>query len=222
MTDNASSFNAAVYDDNITSVLPYYREYHAQILDLVRALGLKSPMWLDTGCGTGTLALAALGAMPDIRFTLADPSEKMLTGAKLKLADRDVRYIAAPSHELPYKDEFDIVTAVQCHHYYDKAGREEAVRHCFDALHKGGVFVTFENIRMSEDVSDAIALKRWEQYQSDRGRSPEDIRTHLARRGTEMFPITIEEHIAMLRGCGFKSVDILWTAYLQAGIWAIK
>ena len=31
-----------------------------------------------------------------------------------------------------------------------------------------------------------------------------------------------EEHIKLLRECGFRSVDLLWTSYLQAGFWAVK
>ena len=222
MADNASSFGSCIYDSNITSVLPYYREYHVQITDLVKAVGLTSPLWLDTGCGTGTLAFAALSEIPGIRFTLADPSEKMLDEARAKLAGRDIRYVNAPSDKLDFVGEFDIVTAVQSHHYYDKAGREEAVRHCYDALKKGGLFVTFENIRMSSDMSDAIALTRWKQFQLGHGRTPEDVEEHIARRGTVMFPITIGEHLDMLKKCVFASVDILWTSYLQAGFWAIK
>ena len=222
MNDNTSSFASNIYDGNITSVLPYYKEYHAQITDLVKAAGLTSPEWLDTGCGTGTLVLRALEELPDVRFTLADPSEQMLCIAREKLADRDIRYVNVPSDNLPFRDEFDIVTAIQCHHYYDEGGRREAVRHCFDALHKGGIFVTFENIRMSADESDAIAIKRWKQFQLGHGRSPEDVEKHIARRGTQMFPITIEQHLALLRECGFSTVDILWTSYMQAGFWAIK
>ena len=222
MNDNTSSFGSNIYDGNITSVLPYYREYHAQVTDLVKAAGLTSPEWLDTGCGTGTLALIALEEIPGIRFTLADPSAQMLGVAQEKLAGRDIRYVNTPSDKLTFADEFDIVTAIQCHHYYDEAGREEAVRHCFDALHKGGIFIAFENIRMSADESDAIAMKRWEQFQLSHGRAPEDVEKHLARRGTEMFPITIEKHLALLRKCGFSTADILWTSYMQAGFWAIK
>ena len=37
----------------------------------------------------------------------------------------------------------------------------------------------------------------------------------------EVFPITIEEHITLLREAGFKSVDILWTSYLRAGFCAM-
>ena len=222
MPDNRSSFGSDIYDNNITSVLPYYREYHPQVTDLVKAAGYTSPKWLDTGCGTGTLAFIALEELPDARLTLADPSEQMLSRAREKLAGKDISYVNVPSHELPFTDEFDIVTAIQCHHYYDEAGREAAVRHCFEALHKGGIFVTFENIRMSADESDAIAVRRWEQFQLGHGRTAADVEKHIARRGTEMFPITIEKHLALLRKCGFSTADILWTSYMQAGFWAIK
>lgn len=50
MIDNRSAYNSNVYDANIINTLPYYREYHNQIMDLVRAMGLKDISWLDTGC----------------------------------------------------------------------------------------------------------------------------------------------------------------------------
>ena len=106
------------------------------------------------------------------------------------------------------------------HHHPED--RRAAVTKCYNALRDGGVFVAFENIKMTTDESEKIALRRWAKYQADHGRSEEEIREHLGRRGVNMFPITIEEHIKLLREVGFRSVDILWTAYLQAGIRAIK
>ena len=49
-----------------------------------------------------------------------------------------------------------------------------------------------------------------------------DVKMHIERRGVEVFPITIEQHIELLKKCGFRSVNVLWTSYLQAGFWAIK
>ena len=40
--------------------------------------------------------------------------------------------------------------------------------------------------------SETIALKRWGQFLLDHGWTPEGVKAHQARRGTEMFPITIE------------------------------
>ncbi len=220
--DNKSAYNSKIYDEHIINVLPYYREYHDQITDLVRAMGIRNPDWLDTGCGTGTMALRVMESRNDVKFTLCDPSQKMLAEAKEKLSGRGVRFINVSSQELTFDSEYDVVTAVQSHHYLGRDERKEAVGKCYQALRYGGVFVTFENIRMSSDESDAIALSRWARFLSDHGNPEEDVQMHINRRDVEVFPITIEEHITLLRECGFRSADLLWTSYLQAGFWAVK
>lgn len=222
MKDNKSAYNSNVYDENIVSTLPYYREYHNQIIDLVKAMGTQNIDWLDTGCGTGTLAGRVLACRDDVRFTLCDPSEQMLDIAKNKLQGREVRTYNIASQDMTFESEFDVVTAVQSHHYLKPDERRVAVGNCFRALKSGGVFVTFENIRMTTEASDKIALKRWENFLSDHLKDPEVVKMHIDRRGVEVFPITIEEHIKLLLEAGFKSVDVLWTSYLQAGFWAMK
>lgn len=222
MIDNKSAHNSGVYDDRITSVLPYYREYHAQIIDLVDKLDIPDPNWLDTGCGTGTLATRVFEMRDDVRFTLADPSVGMLEKAKEKLSGRDVEFINQSSLEISFTDEYDIVTAVQSHHYLQKDERKRAVQNCYEALKESGLFVTFENICMSDPKSDEIAMRRWVAFLEEHGNTPEEVQLQKDRRGVETLPITIEEHINLLRDCGFRSVDMLWTSYLQAGFWAIK
>ena len=222
MKDNKSAYNSNVYDENIVSTLPYYREYHNQIIDLVKAMGTHDIEWLDTGCGTGTLACRVFDCRDDVSFTLCDPSEQMLDIAKSKLQKRKVKVYNIASQNMPFDSEFDVVTAVQCHHYLKPDDRKIAVENCFRALKNGGIFVAFENIKMTTEASDKIALKRWERFLSDHLNDPEVVKMHIDRRGVEVFPITIEEHIKLLREAGFKSVDILWTSYLQAGFWAMK
>ena len=220
--DNKSAYNSGIYDDKIVNVLPYYRDFHGQIIDLVRNMVFENPDWLDTGCGTGTLARRVLEDRNDVKITLCDPSEKMLAEAKEKLIGNDIRFFNISSQQLMFESEFDVVTAVQSHHYLQPEERKDAVGKCYRALRENGVFITFENIRMTTEKSDAIALSRWAQYLADHGNSEEDVQMHLNRRGIEVFPITIEEHIRLLRECGFRSVDLLWTSYLQAGFWAVK
>ncbi|SCX88691.1 tRNA (cmo5U34)-methyltransferase [Lachnospiraceae bacterium XPB1003] len=222
MQDNRSVYNSGIYDSNIINTLPYYNEYAVQIIDLVKNAGIDEPKWLDTGCGTGTLALQALEELPKIRFTLCDPSGSMLKIAKEKLTGKDVEYLNLASHQIEYRECFDIISAVQSHHYYNEEQREEAIRHCYDALKVSGIFITFENIRMSSPQSDETALRRWFGFMRDHGKSEEEIEMQRSRRGVETHPITIEDHLKLLKKCGFRSVDILWTSYLQAGFFAVK
>ena len=220
--DNKSAYDSNIYDEHIVNVLPYYREYHDQITDLVRAYKKDTIDWLDTGCGTGTLASRVLEKEQNVRFTLCDPSEKMLDEAKKKLKDNNIRFIKAASHEFDFDSEYDVVSAVQSHHYYRPDERARAVSNCYRALRDGGIFITFENIRMSSETSDTIAMKRWVKFLREHGNSEQDIKMHIDRRGVETFPITIEQHIDLLKRSGFKSVDIIWASYLQAGFMAIK
>ena len=75
---------------------------------------------------------------------------------------------------------------------------------------------------METDEADAIALKRWQTFLQEHGNSSEDVRMHIERRGVEVFPITIAQHMELLKKCGFRSVNVLWISYLQAGFWTIK
>lgn len=222
MKDNSSAYNSNIYDGHIANVLPYYTEYHYQALDVVRAKGLDAPVWLDTGCGTGTLAGRILETFPKAKLTLCDPSSKMLDIAKTKMSGKDVRFFNLSSEQLQFENEFDVITAIQCHHYLSLEGREQAVKACYNALKDNGVFIAFENIKMETEAADAIALKRWQTFLEEHGNSPEDVKMHIERRGVEVFPITIAQHTELLKKCGFRSVNVLWTAYLQAGFWAIK
>ena len=112
MNDNKSAYNAGIYDEHIVNVLPYYREYHKQVIDVVGNMGLEAPQWLDTGCGTGTLAAKALEVIPDVCFTLCDPSENMLAQAKEKLQHKNIRFLNVPSDKLEFNNEFDVVSSV--------------------------------------------------------------------------------------------------------------
>lgn len=222
MIDNRSAYNANVYDENIVKTLPYYTEFHRQIIDLIQKAGFKDFSWLDTGCGTGTLASNVLLIRQDVSFTLCDPSAHMLEEAKRKLKENGITYINAATQDLDFEGEFDVVTAVQCHHYLRPAQREEATHRCFRALKKNGIYVTFENIRMSTEKSDGIALDRWTDFIRSNFKDEKRVKNHIDRRGTEVHPITIEEHLRLMRKCGFESVNLLWMSYLQVGFWAIK
>ncbi len=116
----------------------------------------------------------------------------------------------------------DIITAIQCHHYLSREGRAKATRVCCDLLKEGGVYITFENIRPLTEDGTAIGKQHWINFQLSHGRNEKEIQKHLERFDTEYFPITIEEHLELLRVAGFKTVELFWYSYVQAGFYCIK
>lgn len=224
MPDNASAFFVGEYDEKILCTLPFYSEMHQQILNLVQTFQGDPLHWLDTGCGTGTLVENAAKRFKNCRFTLCDPSEKMLAIAKIKLKEyRDrMRFALCASQDLEEREAFQVVTAMQAHHYLHKEERIRATQKCFQALKPGGICITFENICFSSEIANTAAESLWIQYLISKGRTREEALQHVSRRGKEYFPITPEEHIEILRKAGFRTAEPLWLSYMQAGFWAVK
>ena len=221
--DNKSAFNVSQYDENVRKVIPLYDEIYQQIFSLINAYcGDKKISVLDTGCGTGPFGLKACECLNLSELVLCDPSEKMLADAKIKLADKPCTFMNIGSENLDFENEFDVVTAIQSHHYFDKATREKAVANCFKALKNGGIFICFENTAPFSETGKNIMLKRLESFGIQAGRTPDEVKSHSARYGKEFFPITISEHLELLNKTGFRISELFWHSYMQSGFYAIK
>jgi tRNA (cmo5U34)-methyltransferase len=222
--DNATSHLASFYDQQVRSTIPFYEVIHEQAINTVKAVVAEPKLWLDTGCGTGTLAQKALTTFPDTEFVLADPSEEMLKVAQTKLATYQgrIQFLHATTQQLPKTQTFDAITAIQSHHYLQPTERAQATAVCFDLLNPKGVYVTFENVCPFTAQGIAVGLENWRQFQLASGKDPQAVENHLQRFGTEYFPITVEEHLGVLRAAGFEVVEVLWVAYMQAGFYCIK
>ena len=227
--DNASAHPADRYDAEIRTVIPFYDLLQAETLDLVRSVIGQPAFWMDTGCGTGAFIARALPLFPKTHFLLADPSDAMLTQARERLA-------AAPSGAVTIlpamtsdglaavepKLHVQVVTAMLCHHYMEPEARLAALRSCHSILDRGGVLIVVENVDCESPEGRKLGLRRWGEYQLQQGRTPEAVRHHLARFGTELKPIRITEHLAMFREAGFATAEIFWRAQMQAGFYAVK
>ena len=221
--DNTTPFKVNAYDENVPKVIPFYSELSEQVISVIRAFFPdKRLALLDTGCGTGTFALKALERLDIERLTLCDPSENMLNDARAKLAGRNCELLDIGSEKMMFVNEFDVVTAIQSHHYFDPLTRERAVANCFRALKKGGIFIYFENTAPLTDTGREILLKRLGEYQLSSGRTQEETDSHLARYGVEYFPINIKEHLEMLEQTGFEVCELFWQSYMQCGFYAVK
>ena len=225
--DNVTPHLAADYDSQVRVTVPYYDAFHSEAINLVKATGKEPKIWLDTGCGTGTFTEKALVAFPNAHFVLADPSEKMLLLAKKKLAytssDR-VEFLKPAATQDLREDgrKFDVITAIQSHHYLSKVDRAKATEVCFELIQPGGLYLTFENVRPFTAKGIEIGKEYWKRFQLEKGRDAATVENHLCRFGTEYFPITIMDHLSLLRKTGFSTVEILWYSYMQAGLYAIK
>jgi len=223
MTDNTTSHKSSDYDHEIVSTIPYYDSFHGETINLVKSIFQHKKKWLDTGCGTGELIKKALAEFPDFEFYLADPSEDMLQLCKKKIGKRPVQILGKyDTANLCPGFKVDIVTAIQSHHYLNPAQREAATQKCYDLLNDDGVYITFENIKPESSFGIENSLKRWGNYQLIKGRNIRDIADHKERFNTKYFPITIFQHLELLKRTGFRYVELFWMSHMQAGFYGIK
>jgi tRNA (cmo5U34)-methyltransferase len=192
------------------------------VIDVALASRPSPVRWLDTGCGPAALALLARSRCA-AEFTLADPSAAMLEIARGRHPDLSPEhFLQVPSEELPELPPFDVVTAIQCHHYGDEAARRRSVARCFARLAPGGAFVVTENVRAETEAGHAVQRARWADWQGRQGRDAPAVQAVLAREGTKFFPIRVSQHLRLLEEAGFSVVELFWRAYGQAGFLARK
>jgi tRNA (cmo5U34)-methyltransferase len=228
-TDSATSFIPEVYENVVRQMMPFYDIFQAEVIDLVKTLRPDVKQWLDTGCGTGSLVEPALKAFPQTCFVLADPTEKMLQAAVTRFkasSGRRVTFLPpVPTEGLPAHSDLlqpQVVTAILCHHYLQKEQRRKATEICCQLLESGGVYITVENTMPDSIEGTRLAMERWKRFQVEHGRLPVMAEKHAARFNSEYFPITVPEHMALLRETGFKTVELFWKSQMQAGFYAVK
>lgn len=220
--DNTTPMSAKEYDMKINDTIPYYSEFYNQTFDIVEQCDFGKIDWLDLGCGTGSLEEQAFRRFPDICFTLVDPSEKMLEQAEEKLKDRAVQFICAGSDTIDFENRFDVVTAIQSHHYMQEEERKKATKAVHQALKKGGIYICFENVIPEDEAIKRFELHRWARYQERHGKTKEEAAAHNARCGKNYFPLTVAQHIKLFKKSGFSKVHVFWYSYMQMGIYGIK
>lgn len=221
--DNKSAFQSDFYDANIRKVIPLYDEIYEQIIDLIKAyFEDKKISLLDTGCGSGMMGVKASEELYLKELVLCDPSLNMLEGARRKLEGKEICYLNIGSENLEFENRFDVVTAIQSHHYFDRETRKKAVDNCFRALKPGGMFICFENTAPFSDKGIDIMKRRVENFGIRNGRTKEEAKSHSERYNTEYFPLTIKEHLELLDSAGFSVCELFWNSYMQSGFYALK
>lgn len=226
MSDNKSAFHSSEYDKNIRQTIPYYHDFYEQIIDLVKAhnkmFNLTALKWLDVGCGTGNMAALAYEYTAIAQFVFCDCSAEMLETARQRFPFSNAEFSVCDVRNLPYANEFDVVTAIQVNHYLQKEERKTAIKKCWESLKTNGLFITFENFAPFSESGKHIYLDKWRTYQLEQGRSSTECEKHIRRYGKEYFPISVTEHLELMQNCGFRVVEILWLSNMQVGIWGIK
>ena len=116
---------------------------------------------LDVGCGTGTLAIAATRAAPDVKATGLDADPAILERAREKAAgaDLEIAFDEGMSAELPYADaSFDCVLSTLFFHHLPDEQKHQTAAELLRVLRPGGRIIVGDLGRPQDPLMRIVAL----------------------------------------------------------------
>lgn len=146
--------------DPVVAVVTRERNFKSRVLD--RAALAPGEHALDLGCGTGTLAIAALERQPRARLTGLDADPEVLAKARRKAGAADVEPALDEgfSTDLPYGDgAFDVVLSTLFFHHLDDGAKRQTAAEIARVLKPGGRLVVADLGRPQDPVMRAAVLQ---------------------------------------------------------------
>lgn len=103
---------------------------------------------LEIGCGSGNLIVQLAQTFANSRFVGVDPEVDGIERAKNKISqlslDKRVSLECMGAQELPYEDEFDLVSMVLCFHAIPPEVRGPTAEKAYEALKNKGQLLLFD------------------------------------------------------------------------------
>ncbi len=204
----------ADFDEGIRRLLP---DYEALLTAIARCVPPTCRQVVDLGCGTGELSLRILARSPAVQVVGVDYSPRMLARAKEKVeaagwGDRWREYEGDFGDLVPFPACDACVSSLAIHHL-DNEMKRTLFGRIAEALAPGGWFWNGDPV-----LAEAPWLATV--YQEVRPPAAEvaDVRARMGvsvvcgHSGPDRLA-TLEEHLEMLRGAGFKTVAVPWRCY---------
>lgn len=221
---------SSVFDDMVSRSVPFYREVQRMLADLsFKFIPERDGAVCDLGCATGTtieLLANHPGRPADMRFIGLDNSAPMLDQARAKLAGLiDADHLDLREADL--NDDFDMP---RCNvallnwtlQFVRPLHREAMLRRLHDALEPSGALLLSEKILVSDSYLNRAYIDLYLHYKRLAGYTDEEIQRKREALENVLIPYRVDENIAMLKRCGFHTVDVFFRWYNFASFVAIK
>ncbi|RMF37250.1 MAG: methyltransferase domain-containing protein [Planctomycetota bacterium] len=127
--------------DPLVRICTNERRFKQRMLDLANLN--PAHRVIDVGCGTGTLALSALGRVPSLSVVAVDADPRMLRRAARKTPrDHSAVWLRADAEHLPLADHsFDRVFCSLLLHHLEDAAKRRAISEMRRLLKPGGKLI---------------------------------------------------------------------------------
>ena len=222
--DIQKQFNlvAGEYDKNRRKFIPCFDDFYIGTTSLIAHNIAKPKKILDLGAGTGLLSQFWIQHFPTTEFVLVDIAEEMLGVARKRFSGMEnVTYqVLNYTNELPC-GEFEVIASALSIHHLEDVDKQGLFARIYAQLPSGGLFVNYDQFCAGQPEMDRWINSYWENQLVHSGLADHDIALWRDRKKLDR-ECSVEQEIAMLDRCGFKTVQCVYSCQKFSVVVAIK
>jgi tRNA (cmo5U34)-methyltransferase len=218
---------AAVFDDMVSRSVPFYAEMQRMTTEIAADFAVPGTNLYDLGCSTATTMLALDGVVdPGVRFVGVDNSDDMLAKARAKLEQAGVKrsyeLMNADLHKGQIVENASVTLLLLTLQFVRPLYRDRMVADIVRGTNDRGCLILIEKLTSADTLFNRLFIKYY--YDMKRRNGYSDVEIAQKREALEnvLIPYRLEENIEMLKGAGFKSVEVFFRWYNFCGIVAVK
>jgi tRNA (cmo5U34)-methyltransferase len=218
---------AAVFDDMVSRSVPFYGEMQRMAAEIAADFAVPGTNLYDLGCATATTLLALDRTIdPGVRFVGVDNSADMLTKARAKLEEAGVAraydLVEADLHKGQIVENASVALLLLTLQFVRPLYRDRLVADIVRGMNDRGCLILIEKLTSADTLFNRLFIKYY--YDMKRRNGYSDIEIAQKREALEnvLIPYRLEENVEMLKGAGFKSVEVFFRWYNFCGIVAVK
>ncbi|MFZ4125416.1 MAG: carboxy-S-adenosyl-L-methionine synthase CmoA [Rickettsiales bacterium] len=219
---------ATVFDDMVSRSVPYYDEIHRMCAELTGDFATEGSNVYDIGCSTGTSIIAFDKTIkaPDVTLIGLDNSQEMLKKADDKLKEAKLTH----QYALEFADlnrgvsikNASVISMILTLQFVRPLNRELLVQQLYDGLNDGGALLLVEKVTSEDTVFNRLFIQHYYEYKKRNGYSEMEISNKREALENVLIPYRMDENFALLKGMGFRQVEVFFRWYNFCAMIAIK
>ena len=198
------------YDSGRRKFIPCFDDYYENTTAFAASFIGEKHRILDLGSGTGLLAMYYFHHYPQADYILADVASEMLNVARQRFEHiSNVNYsVIDYARELP-DGNFDLVISALSIHHLENEQKQELFRKLKNKITPGGWFINYDQFCCESKEMDEFVNTHWIKHLYNSGLSETELERWQERRKLDR-ECSVGEEIAMLKKCGYESVECIY------------
>lgn len=217
---------ADVFDDMLVRSIPFYKEIHKLIIDLVDKYYLGDGFIYDLGCSTGTTIQIIDKHLNEKnisgKYYGIDTSAPMIEKAKSKLQNiKNLELVHGDMLDLDFKNA-EVVILNYTLQFIKEEKRNAFLKKVYAGLKPGGLLVLSEKIKSPTTNIQDLITELYYDFKKANGYSELEISQKREALENVLVPLTANDQIQLLESSGFSQSEMIFRWYNFASFICIK